>query len=575
MANDERQSEQFIREVDEELRRAQLKALWDRFAPLIIGVCVLVVLITAGYRGWIWWQERQAAQAGDRFMAALEEIESGDRGEGRGGARGDRRGGAGPAMPRWRGCALPARRRRRATKPEAIAAYDAVAATTRACRSRCATSARIRAALLALDTGDLAGAKQRADAARHRRQSLAPCGARGDRDGRLPERRTAGGARRLSPRSSRMRRRRTDLWLRSGHDGVADRRPARRAWHRARGDCRRRMQPRPRTPELPASEAPRSQILRLGRRPSRPRRRRLRRRLRSRRAGSCAARGAAPATPQPQALIPPQWRGSAHQHDAIRTLPFVLTVVTAGRPARRLQHDQQPQSVQEEREDMLPGDRAAALPQAANQVTGGTPSIGGATAMADWSQPGGNAANAPGNVSLDGTSGAAAWRVRAVEKASKRNVRPVRASARLWRAHLRLRHQRDGDRRCRRAAAGHGRSRCARRTRREPRDGRRHRRLRQRDLSPRPAIGELVALDAATGNRIWTFKMSAPAHSAPTAAGGKVFVVSATNVLHAVNQSTGPRPGSIRASRRPPACSPRPARRFAATSSSCPTPPAR
>ena len=52
-------------------------------------------------------------------------------------------------------------------------------------------------------------------------------------------------------------------------------------------------------------------------------------------------------------------------------------------------------------------------------------------------------------------------------------------------------------------------------------------------------FGELVALDAATGNRIWTFKMSAPAHSAPTAAGGKVFVVSATNVLHAVNQADG------------------------------------
>ena len=62
MATEDRQSEQFIREVDEELRRAQLKAIWDRFAPLIVGVCVLVVLVTAGYRGWIWWQAREAAQ---------------------------------------------------------------------------------------------------------------------------------------------------------------------------------------------------------------------------------------------------------------------------------------------------------------------------------------------------------------------------------------------------------------------------------------------------------------------------------------------------------------------------------
>ena len=82
MANDERQSETFIREVDEELRRDQLKSLWKRFAPLIIGVCVLIVAVTAGYRGWMWWEERQAAQAGDRFMAALTEIESGDRAKG-------------------------------------------------------------------------------------------------------------------------------------------------------------------------------------------------------------------------------------------------------------------------------------------------------------------------------------------------------------------------------------------------------------------------------------------------------------------------------------------------------------
>ncbi len=78
MANDERQSETFIREVDEELRRDQLKALWKGYAPFIIGVCVLIVAITAGYRGWMWWEERKAAEAGDRFMAALTAIESGE-----------------------------------------------------------------------------------------------------------------------------------------------------------------------------------------------------------------------------------------------------------------------------------------------------------------------------------------------------------------------------------------------------------------------------------------------------------------------------------------------------------------
>ena len=83
-----------------------------------------------------------------------------------------------------------------------------------------------------------------------------------------------------------------------------------------------------------------------------------------------------------------------------------------------------------------------------------------------------------------------------------------------------------------------GPCRSRRRTRRRPRTGggiaasgnadlRRHRlwrarRARRRERQP-----------------LWAFKMSAPAHSAPTAAGGKVFVVSATNVLHAVNQADG------------------------------------
>jgi outer membrane protein assembly factor BamB len=76
------------------------------------------------------------------------------------------------------------------------------------------------------------------------------------------------------------------------------------------------------------------------------------------------------------------------------------------------------------KEEIMPGERTPALPQTVSEVTGGTPSIGAASALAEWPQPGGNAANAPGNVSLDGASGAASWRVRAVDKASKRNVRP-------------------------------------------------------------------------------------------------------------------------------------------------------
>jgi len=160
MANDERQSQQFIREVDEELRRAQLKSLWDRFAPLIIGVCVLVVLLTAGYRGWIWWQARQAAEEGDRFAAAIEAIEGGNRAEGEAAlTRIAEEGSEGyAALARLR---LAGERAAAGAKPEALAAYDALAADEGVDDSL-RSLARLRAALLALDAGDLAGARDRA-----------------------------------------------------------------------------------------------------------------------------------------------------------------------------------------------------------------------------------------------------------------------------------------------------------------------------------------------------------------------------------------------------------------------------
>jgi hypothetical protein len=160
MANDDRQSEQFIREVDEELRRAQLKAIWDRFAPLIIGVCILVVAVTAGYRGWLWWQERQAAQAGDRFMAALEAIEDGKREEGEAALAAIAEEGAGgySVLARLR---LAAERAEADDAKAAIGAYDAVAADADASEPL-RNVARIRAAMLALDSGDLEGARERA-----------------------------------------------------------------------------------------------------------------------------------------------------------------------------------------------------------------------------------------------------------------------------------------------------------------------------------------------------------------------------------------------------------------------------
>jgi hypothetical protein len=60
-----------FREVDEEIRREQLKKLWDQYGTLLIAACVLVVVAVGGWRGYQWWEAKRAAEAGDKFQAAM------------------------------------------------------------------------------------------------------------------------------------------------------------------------------------------------------------------------------------------------------------------------------------------------------------------------------------------------------------------------------------------------------------------------------------------------------------------------------------------------------------------------
>jgi len=58
-------------EVDEELRREQLKKLWDRYSVFIIGAAFLIVAAVAGWRGYQYWEGKRAAEAGTAFEAAV------------------------------------------------------------------------------------------------------------------------------------------------------------------------------------------------------------------------------------------------------------------------------------------------------------------------------------------------------------------------------------------------------------------------------------------------------------------------------------------------------------------------
>ncbi|MFD1746078.1 tetratricopeptide repeat protein [Rhizobium helianthi] len=64
-------NDSFIREVNEELRSEQISRIWRSYRGFIIGGAVLIVLGTAGYRGYEYWHNHNASQYGDQFLAAL------------------------------------------------------------------------------------------------------------------------------------------------------------------------------------------------------------------------------------------------------------------------------------------------------------------------------------------------------------------------------------------------------------------------------------------------------------------------------------------------------------------------
>ena len=65
-----------FQEVEEDLRRERLKRVWDRYGIFVIGAALLIVLITAGYRGYDAWQTSRARSNGEAFTAALAAAEA-------------------------------------------------------------------------------------------------------------------------------------------------------------------------------------------------------------------------------------------------------------------------------------------------------------------------------------------------------------------------------------------------------------------------------------------------------------------------------------------------------------------
>jgi len=69
---------QFFREVDEAVRHEQYKKLWDRYGIVAIICAGLLVAGVAGYKGWTYWREKEAGDAGAQFTEALTLARSGE-----------------------------------------------------------------------------------------------------------------------------------------------------------------------------------------------------------------------------------------------------------------------------------------------------------------------------------------------------------------------------------------------------------------------------------------------------------------------------------------------------------------
>lgn len=147
-------------EVDEEVRREQLKKLWDRYSIYLIVLAVLIVAGMAGWRGYEYWIAKKAAAAGAEFEAAIALSEEGKRAEAE--AAFAKVAAEAPAgyrvLARMRAAGAVAQ-----SKPaDAVKAYDEISADA-SLGTIWQDLAAVRAGLLLVDTAPLADMRRRLD----------------------------------------------------------------------------------------------------------------------------------------------------------------------------------------------------------------------------------------------------------------------------------------------------------------------------------------------------------------------------------------------------------------------------
>lgn len=147
-------------EVDEEVRRDQLKRIWERYSIFIVGACVLIVVGIGGWRGYEYYIAQKAAVAGAAFENAVTLSEQGKHAEADAAfAKVATEAPAGyQVLSRFRAAAALAQ-----VKPaDAVKAYDTIAAD-RSVGQTMQDLAGVRAGILLVDTATLADLRTRLD----------------------------------------------------------------------------------------------------------------------------------------------------------------------------------------------------------------------------------------------------------------------------------------------------------------------------------------------------------------------------------------------------------------------------
>ena len=147
------EDDQFIREVNEEIRQDRMEGLWKKYKWVIIGIAVLIVVVTGASRGWQSYSESQSAASGDKFMAAVALSNDGKHDEAIKNLEALSTSGSGqyPALAQLR---IASEVAKRGDVDEAVAAFDKIAADS-SFNATLQSVAQLRAGLLLVDSGTM------------------------------------------------------------------------------------------------------------------------------------------------------------------------------------------------------------------------------------------------------------------------------------------------------------------------------------------------------------------------------------------------------------------------------------